>query len=119
MDRCLAREYLAAPTPPSRTTARCCRTRFNNLPKYSAEVVREPSFSEVAGGAAHAAGPEPRRQRPGRVYVHLLGETEDPAAVTDLMCHEGIPGHVMAGDIQVRQNGHAQVPQGRRLCRLQ
>jgi uncharacterized protein (DUF885 family) len=35
----------------------------------------------------------------------LLGETEDPAAVYDLMCHEGIPGHVMAGDIQVRQTG--------------
>jgi uncharacterized protein (DUF885 family) len=77
--------------------------RFNNLPKYSAEVVREPSFSEVAGGAAHAAGPSPDGSRPGRVYVHLLGETEDPAALTDLMCHEGIPGHVMAGDIQIRQ----------------
>jgi uncharacterized protein (DUF885 family) len=79
--------------------------RFYNLPKYRAEVVREPSFSEVAGGAAHAAGPSPDGTRPGRVYVHLLGETEDPAAVYDLMCHEGIPGHVMAGDIQVRQTG--------------
>jgi uncharacterized protein (DUF885 family) len=79
--------------------------RFYNLPKYKAEVVREPSFSEVAGGAAHAAGPSPDGTRPGRVYVHLLGETEDPAALTDLMCHEGIPGHVMAGDIQVRQTG--------------
>ena len=77
--------------------------RFNNLPKYKVEVVREPSFSEVSGGAAHAAGPSPDGTRPGRVYVHLLGETEDPAALTDLMCHEGIPGHVMAGDIQVRQ----------------
>ena len=46
-----------------------------------------------------------RRRRPGRVYVHLLGKTDDPAAVNDLMCHEGIPGHVMAGDIQVRQTG--------------
>ena len=79
--------------------------RFYNLPKYRAEVVREPSFSEVAGGAAHAAGPSPDGVRPGRVYVHLLGKTEDPAAVNDLMCHEGIPGHVMAGDIQVRQTG--------------
>jgi uncharacterized protein (DUF885 family) len=79
--------------------------RFYSLPKYRAEVVREPSFSEVAGGAAHAAGPSPDGTRPGRVYVHLLGETEDPAAVYDLMCHEGIPGHVMAGDIQVRQTG--------------
>jgi uncharacterized protein (DUF885 family) len=31
--------------------------------------------------------------------------TGDPAAITDLMCHEGIPGHLMAGDIQVRQRG--------------
>lgn len=79
--------------------------RFNNLPEYRAEVVREPSFSEVAGGAAHAAPPSPDGVRPGRVYVHLLGKTPDPALLTDLMCHEGIPGHVMAGDIQVRQKG--------------
>ena len=77
--------------------------RFYNLPKYRAEVVREPSFSEVAGGAAHASGPSPDGTRPGRVYVQLLGKTGDPAALYDLMCHEGIPGHVMAGDIQVRQ----------------
>ena len=79
--------------------------RFYSLPKYRVEVVREPSFSEVAGGAAHASGPSPDGTRPGRVYVHLLGNTEDPAAVYDLMCHEGIPGHVMAGDIQARQTG--------------
>lgn len=85
--------------------------RFYNLPKYRAEVVREPSFSEVAGGAAHASGPSPDGTRPGRVYVHLIGNTKDPAAVYDLMCHEGIPGHVMAGDIQVRQTG---TPQFRR-----
>lgn len=78
---------------------------FNNLPVYRAEVVREPSFSEVAGGAAHAAGPSPDGVRPGRVYVHLLGVTDDPAGVYDLMCHEGIPGHVMQGDVQVRQAG--------------
>ena len=77
--------------------------RFYSLPQYRAEVIREPSFSEVAGGAAHAAPPSPDGARPGRVYVHLLGMTEDPALLTDLMCHEGIPGHVMAGDIQVRQ----------------
>jgi uncharacterized protein (DUF885 family) len=77
--------------------------RFNNFPKYKIEVVREPSFSEVAGGAAHAAGPSPDVSRPGRVCVHLLGDTEDPAALTDLMCHEGVPGHVMAGDNQIRQ----------------
>ena len=80
-------------------------SRFYNLPAYRVEVVREPSFSEVAGGAAHAQGPSPDGTRPGRVYVHLLGKTGDPAAVYDLMCHEGIPGHVMAGDIQVRQTG--------------
>jgi uncharacterized protein (DUF885 family) len=79
--------------------------RFNDVPKYKMEVVREPSFSEVAGGAAHAGGPSPDGTRPGRVYVHLLGNTEDPAALADLMCHEGVPGHVMAGDIQVRQTG--------------
>lgn len=79
--------------------------RFYNLPQYRTEVIREPSFSEVAGGAAHAAPPSPDGVRPGRVYVHLLGKTEDPAMLTDLMCHEGIPGHVMAGDIQVRQKG--------------
>jgi uncharacterized protein (DUF885 family) len=79
--------------------------RFYNLPQYRAEVVREPSFSEVAGGAAHAAPASPDGVRPGRVYVHLLGKSGDPAALYDLMCHEGIPGHVMAGDIQVRQTG--------------
>ena len=77
--------------------------RFNTFPKYAMEVVREPSFSEVAGGAAHASSPSPDGKRPGRVYVHLLGNTSDPAFLTDLMCHEGVPGHVMAGDIQVRQ----------------
>jgi uncharacterized protein (DUF885 family) len=78
---------------------------FGLLPAYKVEVVREPAFSEVAGGAAHASGPSPDGTRPGRVYVHLLGKTEDPAAVYDLMCHEGIPGHVMQGDIQARQTG--------------
>ncbi|MGE5561833.1 MAG: DUF885 domain-containing protein [Bacillota bacterium] len=82
--------------------------RFYNLPQYKAEVIREPSFSEVAGGAAHAAPPSPDGVRPGRVYLHLLGKTQDPALLPDLMCHEGIPGHVMAGDIQVRQKGTPQ-----------
>jgi uncharacterized protein (DUF885 family) len=79
--------------------------RFTKLPEYRAEVVREPSFSEVPGGAAHAAPPSPDGVRPGRVYLHMLGKTQDPALLPDLMCHEGIPGHVMAGDIQVRQKG--------------
>ena len=80
---------------------------FGTLPVYKMEVVREPSFSEVAGGAAHAAAPSRDGVRPGRVYVHLLGNTDDPSpiALYDLMCHEGVPGHVMQGDIQVRQSG--------------
>lgn len=79
---------------------------FGLLPAHRMEVVREPSFSEVAGGAAHAAPPSPDGARPGRVYVHLLGDTSDPSpdAMVDLMCHEGVPGHVMQGDIQVRQS---------------
>lgn len=80
---------------------------FGKLPVHAMEVVREPSFSEVAGGAAHAAGPSPDGVRPGRVYVHLLGTTDTtpPSALRDLMCHEGVPGHVMQGDIQVGQSG--------------
>jgi uncharacterized protein (DUF885 family) len=78
---------------------------FGLLPAYGVEVVREPSFSEVAGGAAHAAAPSADGARPGRVYVHLLGTTEDPADLYNLMCHEGIPGHVLQGDIRVRQQG--------------
>lgn len=78
---------------------------FNALPAYRMEVVREPSFSEVAGGAAHASGPSPDGARPGRTYVHLLGVTDDPAAMYTLMCHEAVPGHVTQGDIQVRQSG--------------
>lgn len=79
---------------------------FGLLPEYKMEVVREPSFSEVAGGAAHAAAASRDGVRPGRVYVHLLGTTDDPApdAMIDLMCHEGVPGHVTQGDIQVRQS---------------
>lgn len=76
---------------------------FGLLPAYSVEVVREPSFTEIAGGSPHASPPSPDGTRAGRVYVHLLGHTDDPAVITDLMCHEGIPGHVMQGDIQVRQ----------------
>ena len=78
---------------------------FGTLPAYRMEVVREPSFSEVPGGAAHAAAPSPDGVRPGRVYVHLAGVTDDPAAMYSLMCHEAMPGHVTQGDIQVRQSG--------------
>jgi len=101
----LRADYLRRANDAVANARRLLPNYFNNLPAYRAEVVREPSFSEVAGGAAHAAGPSPDGVRPGRVYVHLLGVTDDPAGVYDLMCHEGIPGHVMQGDIQVRQAG--------------
>lgn len=78
---------------------------FGMLPAYRIEVVREPAFSEVAGGAAHASAPSPDGTRPARTYVHLVGNTPDPAALYTLMCHEAVPGHNMQGDIQVRQKG--------------
>ena len=78
---------------------------FGELPKYRIEVVREPAFSEVAGGAAHASQPSPDGARPARTFVHLVGNTPDPAALYTLMCHESVPGHNTQGDIQVRQKG--------------
>lgn len=78
---------------------------FATLPAYGIEVVREPAFSEVVGGAAHASAPSPDGQRPARTYVHLVGNRPDPAALYTLMCHEAVPGHNMQGDIQVRQQG--------------
>ena len=76
---------------------------FNRLPAYAMEVIREPAFSEVAGGAAHASGPSPDGARPGRVYLHMLGDTPRRAGLASLMCHEAAPGHLMQGDIRVRQ----------------
>jgi uncharacterized protein (DUF885 family) len=76
---------------------------FGTLPAYKIEVVREPAFSEVAGGAAHASPPSPDGARPAKTYVHLVGNTEDPASLYTLMCHEAVPGHNTQGDIQVRQ----------------
>ena len=78
---------------------------FGTLPAYGIEVVREPAFSEVPGGAAHASAPSPDGKRPARTYVHLVGMRPDPAAMYTLMCHEAVPGHNMQGDIQVRQQG--------------
>jgi uncharacterized protein (DUF885 family) len=78
---------------------------FGTLPAYGIEVVREPAFSEVAGGAAHASAPSPDGKRPAKTYVHLVGTVPDPAAMYTLMCHEAVPGHNMQGDIQVRQEG--------------
>jgi uncharacterized protein (DUF885 family) len=81
---------------------------FGNLPKFDMVVMREPAFSEVPGGAAHAQRATPDGSKPGRVFVHLLTpggflKTEIP----DLMCHEGVPGHLLQGDIMVRQSGGA------------
>lgn len=78
---------------------------FGTLPAYGIEVVREPAFSEVPGGAAHASAPSPDGKRPARTYVHLAGMQKDPAHLYTLMCHEAVPGHNMQGDIQVRQKG--------------
>ncbi len=78
---------------------------FGTLPAYGIQVVREPSFSELAGGAAHASPPSPDGKRPARTYVHLIGMQKDPAHLYTLMCHEAVPGHNMQGDIQVRQAG--------------
>ena len=78
---------------------------FGALPAYGTEVLREPAFSEVAGGAAHAMFASPDGKRPGRVFLHMLGNTDHEDALPDLMCHEGIPGHLLQGDIQVRQTG--------------
>ena len=78
---------------------------FGLLPQFGLEVVREPVFSEVAGGAAHSAAPSPDGVRPARVYVHLLGMTDDPANLYYLMCHEGLPGHALQSDITARRKG--------------
>ena len=98
-------EYLTAANAAVARNRTLLAPYFGTLPVYRMKVVREPAFSEVAGGAAHAAPPSPDGVRPGRVYVHLVGDTKDPAETIDLMCHEGVPGHVMQGDIQVRQSG--------------
>lgn len=79
---------------------------FGELPKYDMVVQREPAFSEVPGGAAHASRATPNGSKPGTVYVHLLTPKGYPKAdITDLMCHEGVPGHLLQGDIMVRQTG--------------
>lgn len=98
-------EYLKASNDFIAKTRTLLPAWFGELPAYKMEVIREPSFSEVPGGAAHAAGPSPDGARPGRTWVHLAGVTDDPAAMYTLMCHEAMPGHVTQGDIQVRQSG--------------
>lgn len=98
-------EYLATANAFVAKTRTLLEPYFGTLPAYGIEVVREPAFSEVAGGAAHASAPSPDGSRPARTYVHLAGNTPDPAAMYTLMCHEAVPGHNMQGDIQVRQSG--------------
>jgi uncharacterized protein (DUF885 family) len=98
-------DYLATANAFVSKTRTLLAPYFATLPAYRIEVVREPAFSEVAGGAAHASAPSPDGARPARTYVHLVGNTTDPAALYTLMCHEAIPGHNMQGDIQVRQRG--------------
>ena len=98
-------EYLATANAFVAKTRTLLPAYFGMLPAYRIEVVREPAFSEVAGGAAHASAPSPDGVRPARTYVHLLGNTGDPAALYTLMCHEAVPGHNTQGDIQVRQSG--------------
>ncbi len=98
-------EYLATANAFVARTRTLLPGYFGMLPAYGIEVVREPAFSEVAGGAAHASQPSPDGARPARTYVHLVGNTTDPAALYTLMCHEAVPGHNTQGDIQVRQKG--------------
>ena len=98
-------EYLATANAFVAKTRTLLPAYFGMLPAYRIEVVREPAFSEVAGGAAHASAPSPDGVRPARTYVHLVGNTGDPAALYTLMCHEAVPGHNTQGDIQVRQSG--------------
>ncbi|MDP3907709.1 DUF885 family protein [Novosphingobium sp.] len=96
-------EYLATANAFVARTRTLLAPYFGTLPTYGIEVVREPAFTEVPGGAAHASPPSPDGKRPARTYVHLVGNTADPAALYTLMCHEAVPGHNMQGDIQVRQ----------------
>jgi uncharacterized protein (DUF885 family) len=79
---------------------------FSVMPKYETVVRREPAFSEVPGGAAHASRAAPDGSRPGIVYVHLASVNSLPKPqIPALICHEGIPGHLFQGDMMLRQTG--------------
>jgi uncharacterized protein (DUF885 family) len=104
-DDAARKEYLDTANAFVAQTRTLLEPYFGTLPAYGIEVVREPAFSEVVGGAAHASAPSPDGSRPARTYVHLVGTVPDPAAMYTLMCHEAVPGHNMQGDIQVRQQG--------------
>ncbi len=107
-DDAARQEYLDSANAFVKHTRSLLAPYFNTLPAYGIEVVREPAFSEVAGGAAHASAPSPDGARLARTYVHLVGTVPDPAAKYTLMCHEAVPGHNMQGDIQVRQKSGPQ-----------
>jgi uncharacterized protein (DUF885 family) len=79
---------------------------FGEVAQYDMVVQREPSFSEIPGGAAHASRATPNGSKPGVVYVHLQSAAgfRKPAIIS-LMCHEAAPGHLLQGDIMVRQTG--------------
>ncbi len=104
-DDAMRAEYLATANAFVAKTRTLLPAYFGTVPAFGIEVVREPAFSEIAGGAAHASAPSPDGKRPARTFVHLIGNTEDPAALYTLMCHESVPGHNTQGDIQVRQKG--------------
>src|SRR5262249_21545609 len=79
---------------------------FSVMPTYETVVRREPAFSEVPGGAAHASRAAPDGSKPGIVYVHLATVNSFPKPqIPALICHEGIPGHLYQGDIMLRQTG--------------
>lgn len=78
---------------------------FRVLPVHKMEVVRQAPFYEVAGGSAQAQPPSADGARPGRVIVQMLGDAPSRASLATLMCHEGVPGHLLQGDIGVRQVG--------------
>ena len=80
-----------------------------NAPKFEIERVISGSKAMITGQPFDAAGPDSPLWADAKAKVGKLKAagkvTDDPANITDLMCHEGIPGHVMQGDIQVRQKG--------------
>jgi len=79
---------------------------FGNLSKHTMVVQREPALSEVPGGATYAQPATPDGSKPGMVFVHLLTPTGFlKSGIQNLMCHEGVPGHLFQGDIMVRQTG--------------
>jgi len=99
-------EYLKIANAEVARTRGMIAPMFISLPKYGMEVRREPAYSEVPGGAAHASRATPDGSKPGIVFQHLLTPTGYiKTEITDLMCHEAVPGHLMQGDIAVRLKG--------------